>query len=278
MSLIGKIPFVMFVSQNNLIFFFLLLLGLVVGSFLGCLTWRFPKMIDLWGRSSCPGCKTKIRWQDNIPIFSYFLLGGKCKSCKRKISLRYPIIEGITGLVFLTFGWVYLSGGSYGILGALVKYKEWLGVFTLPYLLFITAGLLAIAVVDFEYQLIPDKILFPILAFNILILIFLSPSPFLFTHFAWATFAALFFFLLHILTRGRGMGLGDVKLSFFLGLLLGFPETPVAIFLSFLAGAAVGIILIFGGRARFGNPIPFGPFLVLGSFTALVMGRSIWQW
>lgn len=199
--------------------------------------------------------------------------------CSKPISKRYPLIEIVTAAVFVLIG---LATGPEGIwpgvenTGIIWEYTGWLGDFVLPYFLFFATGLLAMAIVDLEHQIIPDKILFPILIFHFLILIFFSPSPILFVHFFWAGLSACFFLALVFITRGRGMGLGDVKLSFLVGFVVG-SVTWLALFSAFIIGAALGLFLVFVGRAAFGRPIPFGPFLVLGMFLVLLWGEKIVQ-
>lgn len=246
------------------------ILGLIIGSFLTSLTYQIAKPNFSWAklvrRSKCPKCAHEIIWHDNIPLLSYLVLGGKCRLCKKPISKRYPLLEALTALIFII---IFLLADTRVI-------REFMGEFGLPYLLFLAVGMLALAVVDLEHQIIPDKLLLPILIFHFLILIFLSLSPTLFVHFFWASLASCFFLALVLVTRGRGMGLGDVKLSFLVGLIVG-PVVWLAIFLAFIAGAIIGLFLVFVGQARFGKPIPFGPFLVLGTLLVLLFGEKIVQ-
>lgn len=253
----------------------LAVLGLGVGSFLSSLTWRIPRGIALTGRSFCPRCKKAIAWYDNIPLFSFLLLGGRCRHCRKKISLRYPAIELITSSFFVLVG--ASSAGRLGVSGVVSDYQSWLGMFTLPYFLFIVSALIALFVIDFEHKIIPDKILYPTIGVSLLVFL-KSPSPTLFTNFSFGVFFATFLFFLHLLTSGRGMGLGDVQLALFLGLVLGFPGLLIGAFLAFLTGGVVGLILVLAKRAKFGKPIPFGPFLVVGALVALFASQTILKW
>jgi len=230
-------------------------IGLIAGSFISALTYRLPREISIAkGRSKCVFCRKKISWYDNIPVISYILLGGKCRSCKKSISLRYPIIEVATSVLFVLAGLILN------------------GIF-LPFYLIIISGLLAIFVIDLENSIIPDSIVFFLflitVAFNLLLMT--APSDF-YVKLVSGFVASLFLLFIHLLTKGRGMGLGDVKFVLFGGTLLGFPNTLVFLFSSFLTGAGVGIILILTKRAKFYGPIPFGPYLVFGLMIALLFG------
>ena len=253
------------------LFFLLAATGLAVGSFLAALTWRMGRSQSiLFGRSRCPSCRTPISWLDNIPLLSYFLLGRRCRNCRAKISPRYPIIEATTGIVFVLFGWILFFGFS----EILVEYQRWLGLWTLPFFLAILSLLIAIAVVDIEHQFIPDSLIGLVLLFSLSVLIFFSPSPTFFVHFFWAILLSTFIVFLHWLTRGKGMGLGDAKLALALGLVAG-KLTPLLFLAAVISGAVVGIMLVAVKLARFGKPIPFGPFLIFGFFIVLFFERIL---
>lgn len=250
--------------METAILLFLGVLGLVFGSFLTSLTYQTEKSDfswdKLWRRSKCPKCKHPLIWHDNIPLLSYVVLGGKCRACSKPISKRYPLIE-VAGLVVFLFMAVGYIRGTFDI-------------WALPYFLFLATGLLAIAIVDLEHQIIPDKIVIPLVAIHLLVFIIFSLSPILFVNLFWASIASVFFLALYFITGGRGMGLGDVKLAFLIGLIAGH-YAWIAIFLSFVIGAVVGIILILLHHASFGKPIPFGPFLILGTFLVILAGEKI---
>lgn len=255
------------------VFLFLLLaaIGLSVGSFLAALTWRIGRNQSiLFGRSRCPSCRASISWFDNIPLLSFFLLGRRCRNCRAKISPRYPIIEATTGIVFVLFGWILFFGFGQ-ILG---EYQRWLGLWILPFFLVILSILIAIAVVDIEHQFIPDSLIGLVLLFSLSVLIFFSPSPTFFVKILWAFLLSTFLLILHWLTRGKGMGLGDVKLALVLGLVAG-ELTPLLFLVAVISGAVVGLILVAAKLARFGKPIPFGPFLIFGFFILLFFERIL---
>lgn len=248
-------------------------LGLICGSFLSMLTYRLPRELSLGGRSFCDHCGKKITWYQNIPVLSYLIMKGKCSECSRHISLRYPFIEISTGILFvLTYFtikypldpfvfWIHQSFGNLG----------------LPFLLFIVICSIALFVVDLETQILPDVILFAMLLAVISFCVLL-PSPLLFVHLLWGFLSGSFFLLVYLITRERGMGFGDVKLSFVAGLLLGFPYTLVWILLSFLLGSMFGIVLLSLGRVKIGQPIPFGPFLIGSLLITLAFGSNIFVW
>ena len=240
---------------------FLFVFGLIIGSFIGAYTYRWPMGISVKeGRSFCPKCKAKISWYDNIPLLSYILLSGKCRNCKKKISLRYPLIELSTAAIFVL---VYtLQGASFkGI--------------ALPFFLLITAALIIIFVIDLEHNLIPDEAVFFIFTLAFLNLLFSSNKAF-YTIFFSAFLASTFFLLLHLITKGRGMGLGDVKLVMALGLMFAYWKLLLVwIFLSFIIGSVVGVFLIATGKAKWGKKIPFGPFLVVSFFATIFWGDTL---
>jgi prepilin signal peptidase PulO-like enzyme (type II secretory pathway) len=229
---------------------FLFVLGLIFGSFISALTWRYPKGISIAkGRSICPKCGKQISWYDNIPLLSYIFLGGKCRNCKKKISLRYPIIELATGVGFLLIGFQVL-----------------------PLILFCILEI--IFVIDLENQIIPDDFIF-IGIFLVFLFLLVTNSSFLFPNLLAGFLAASFLLLIHLVTRGRGMGLGDIKFAVLGGLIIGLPLFPIWLFLAFLTGAAVGIILILGKKAGFKSKIAFGPFLVISIPITLLWGQKI---
>ncbi|MDP2664327.1 MAG: prepilin peptidase, partial [bacterium] len=222
-------------------FFFsvvIFLLGLIIGSFLNCLIYRLETEESFWkGRSFCPRCRHKLSWQDLIPVLSFFLLRRKCRYCKELISWQYPLIEIATGLLFLL-------------------------IFNFQFSIFnfiIASLLIVIFVYDLKYYIIPDKIVYPaILVSGIWYTVY---GLALYTVYS-ALGAAAFFLSIVLLSRGKWMGFGDVKLAFLMGLFLGWPNVFIALFLAFFIGAVLGVILIISGKKQLSSEIPFGPFLV----------------
>jgi prepilin signal peptidase PulO-like enzyme (type II secretory pathway) len=248
----------------TLILIFLFILGIVFGSFISALTWRYPRGISVnKGRSICPNCKHQISMKDNIPLFSYLFLGGKCRNCKKHISLRYPLIEFTTGIEFVVIG--YLIWITQGL--------SLQAVYSIIFTLVLFLILEAIFIIDLEHQIIPDSFVFIAILFA-LFLIHASLFQSIFAGF----FAATLLLLIHLLTRGRGMGLGDVKFAVLGGLLVGSKLLLIWLFLAFLTGAIIGIILILGKKAGMKSQIAFGPFLIIAIPLALIYGEKILFW
>lgn len=242
----------------------LLVFGLIIGSFIGAFSYRYPRELSvLKGRSICPNCKEKISLFDNIPLLSYLFLRGKCRSCGNKIALRYPLIEFSTAVVFILVA-LSLQGPSPQGLPT--------GALALPYLLVIAGIIISVFVIDFENQIIPDELVF--FAFALTGFLLLDNNQ-LYAHLLSGFLAALCLLALHLITLGRGMGLGDVKLALFGGVFFGVRLTITWLFLSFIIGALVGLILIAVGKAKFGKHIAFGPFMVISFFITLFWGKSL---
>ena len=255
------------------------LLGLAVGSFLNVLILRWGEK-PLTGRSVCPACKKQIAWYDLIPVFSWLVLRGRCRSCKGSISPQYPLIEAATGVLF-------------ALLGAAPMALP-LQLLALP----IAALLIAIAVYDFKTTLIPDMWVW---LFNgiALLSIFLFPlydiQDTLYALLAGPLTAFPLFSLWHV-SRGRWMGFGDVKLALGMGWLLGIMSGPLALFLGFVLGAVVSVLLLalsspsvhrltaphhflhraLGIKSGTGytmkSEIPFGPFLIASTIIVWISG------
>jgi prepilin signal peptidase PulO-like enzyme (type II secretory pathway) len=244
---------------------FLFVLGICLGSFLNCLVYRLNCNLSLfWGRSFCPKCRKKLPWYDNIPLLSFIFLKGKCRWCHSPIGIHYPLVELTTGLMTLLIFYQFFLRSGIPPSGT---------IFNFVYILLITYALIGIFLSDLQYRTIPDQIIYPALVVVMIWIIINSQWINILTGIA----GAAFFFLLVLLTRFRGMGLGDVKLAGLMGLFLGYPQITVALYLAFLTGATVGVILILRGKKRFKSEISFGPFLVLATFIAWFWGEKIWQ-
>jgi len=256
-----------------LVIAFIFLIGLFIGSFLNVLVDRLPREESvIKGRSHCERCKNELAWFDLIPLFSFIALKGKCRYCHAHLSFYYPIVEVITGILFvLVFIFVNQEDVTYKVLS--IRY-----VWELLYYLFITSSLIVIFFTDLRYGIIPDKIIFPAILVSATYLILLnvqhSMLPYLFS----ALGACLFFLFLFLITKGRGMGFGDVKFAFLMGLILGFPKIVVSLYVAFLTGAIVGCILIIWRKKKLsGTSIPFGPFLAIGVLVAIFYGEILAQ-
>jgi len=219
--------------------------GLITGSFLNCVICRlFSGDNPFKGRSFCPHCHHQLSWQDLIPLFSFMVLKARCRYCHQKISWQYPLVELSTAILFvLTFHQIHYS-------------------LSLFYYFLIISFLIVIFVYDLKHYIISDKIIFPAIAVSFIFQIFRSSNLNAFLNpLLSAVLPALFFFSIVLISKGRGMGVGDVKLVFFIGLFLGFPNIIPALFLSFFTGALVGVILIITGKKGLKSEVPFGPFL-----------------
>jgi leader peptidase (prepilin peptidase) / N-methyltransferase len=239
---------------------FIFFLGLIIGSFLNCVIYRIEiNKSFLRGRSICPNCKHVLAWYDLIPVISFLFLGGNCRYCKQKISLQYPSIEILTAVVFV---WIF-------------------SFFNLPLAIFYSAiaCLLLIAFVyDLKHFIIPDRVTYAGIIITFLYSLIFN-SQFLIHNSIWAGLGAMVFFLIiFLVSRGKWMGFGDVKLAFLMGLLLGFPNILVALFFAFLVGAVIGLVLVLAKKKGLKSEVPFGPFLVLGVFIALFWGEKIITW
>ena len=261
-------------------FIFIFLLGLCIGSFLNCVIYRMelqenmPKdspgrkaVSFMRGKSFCPHCKHDLSWQDLIPVFSFLFLKGKCRYCKKNISIQYPLVELLTGLLFLLI--FFAIGGPI---------SGWNFLIYFLFLLIISSFLIIIFIYDLKHYIIPDKVLFPAIG-----IVFLEQLIFNFRFLnfnpLWAGFGACAFFLfIFLISGGRWMGFGDVKLAFFMGLFLSYPNILAALFLAFFLGAIIGVGLIVFGSKNLKSEIPFGPFLIIGTFIALFYGQEIIQW
>jgi len=261
-------------------------IGIFVGSFLNVVVDRLPRKETIAkGKSHCEFCKKELAWYDLIPLLSFLLLKGKCRYCHKKLSLYYPIIELSTGVLFV-LAYVYINS-QFSILNFQLINQFLIpnlsifnlqSLISLVYYLFIVSSFIVVFFSDLKYGIIPDKIVFPAIVVTFFYLLIINPQSLIINLFsalgAWA-----FFLILFLITRGKGMGFGDVKLAFLLGLILGFPKIILALYLAFLTGAFLGIILILCKKKKsIKETIPFGPFLIIGSLIALFWGEFIYPY
>lgn len=239
-----------------LFYIFLFIIGLVIGSFLNVLIDRLALCESIMGRSYCDHCKHKLAWYDLIPVFSFIFLKGECRYCHKKVSGFYPLVELLTAVIF-TITWALLPTNA-GITNKII-------------MLAILSTLLVIFFTDLKYQIISDEIqvVFLLLAFTFLTVSGITFKA-LFQHLLSSVAVMSVILSLFLLTRGRGMGFGDVKLSTTIGLLLGLKAGMMALYLAFIIGAIFGLILIFLKRKKLKSKIAFGPFLVLGIIIMLL--------
>ena len=264
----------------------LAVLGLVVGSFLNVVIYRLPKMMEAqWQRdyaefsgevseaseklslafpgSRCPNCGAEIKATQNIPVLSYLALGGKCAACEAPISVRYPVVEALTALL-----WV-LCGLQFGISNALAG------------AMLLTAVLVVLTAIDLDHQLLPDSLTLPLVWIGLLLNIdntFVSlDSAVLGAVFGYLCLWSVFW-LFKIVTGKEGMGHGDFKLLAALGAWFGLAALPTIVLLSSVVGAVLGIALILTGKQDRETPMPFGPFLAGAGVIHLFYPNVLLTW
>jgi leader peptidase (prepilin peptidase)/N-methyltransferase len=282
----------LFEQAPTLLYLSTALVGLLVGSFLNVLILRLPRMMEQeWHQecleflaaeaeatephqvspqqaplglarpgSHCPSCGAAIQPWDNIPILSWLLLGGRCRACKVAIPLRYPLIEALTAVLSVVVVWQLGPTGA--ALAALI----------------LTWGLIALAMIDLETQLLPDSLTLPLLWLGLLLSLagtFTEPASAILGAASGYLLLWLVYQAFRLTTGKEGMGRGDFKLLALFGAWLGWQAVPQVILLSSLPGALVGLALIASGRARVGEPIPYGPFLAIAGWVSLLWGEAI---
>lgn len=252
------------------------LFGTAIGSFLNVVISRtITGESPLKGRSKCDHCGRQLSWYHNIPLLSYVALSGKCAFCKKRIPLLYPVVELLTGVLFV---WWWILGRSFFMLAG----QPWFVVQPVFWLI-VGVLLLLVFMFDLYYGIIPDWlnlcIFVVVLAYRLALV---SSGNMQLVDFNNSVVAAItltgFFAGLYLITKKKGFGLGDVKLAPSLGLLLGDVETLVAVMLAFFMGAAVAVVMLVMKKVRFGQTLPFGPFLVAGTLISLLWGSLLWNW
>ena len=243
---------------------FAALFGLCVGSFLNVVIARLPAGRSIVRpASACPGCGTPIAWFDNLPVLSYVLLRGRCRSCREPISWRYPAVEIVCGLLFVLASRWFEPG------------------FALASAVVLLAGLLAITVIDLDHQIIPDVLSVPGIVIGFLFS--LAPggigweSSLLGVVVGGGVFLAIIAGSRLVLGQA-GMGVGDVKLGAMLGAFLGWKLSLLSILLSMLLGGPLAAALLATGQKGRKDPIPFGPFLAVGGLISLFCGDAVLAW
>lgn len=293
------------------------ILGITLGSFIKVLADRSLNNKSFWGRSYCPNCKKKLQWYDLFPIFSYLSVKGKCRYCKEKIGIEYLLVEVVMGMLVGFLFWqssfsLRATGYNLQLAFSVQNFQILIFLFELLLKIFFIVILAILFLTDIKKMFIPDRVILPsiIIGFVLSLIIAIAKMAYLYFYLSQTTLGKLlllpkndyfqrhaqiiaepfffsilaglliggFFLSLIIVTRGKGMGGGDVKLGVFIGLMLGFPNAVLAIVLSFLTGAIFSIGLILLGKKHFGQAIPFGPFLVLGSLIMLYWGQQIVNW
>ncbi|MBT8353661.1 MAG: prepilin peptidase [Xanthomonadales bacterium] len=258
--------------------------GLLIGSFLNVLILRIPPLLEFeWrcqcnellelqkdkekrppgivaARSKCPKCGHGIRAWENIPIFSYLLLRGRCSSCQEKISPRYPLVELTTAVLFVITMW-HFGLSIQGISG-----------------LVLVSFLITLTGIDFDRQLLPDNLTLPLLWSGILLAnhdVHTDLSSSVFGAIAGYLVLWSIYHLFRLMTGKEGMGYGDFKLLAALGAWMGWQMLPLIILLSSVVGALTGLIMMSTGRLQKDQPLPFGPFIAAAGWISLIWGREL---
>ena len=240
------------------------LLGLLIGSFLNVVIYRVPRGESIVTPGShCPACGHALRAWELIPVISFLIQKGQCRNCQARISWRYPVVELLTGFFFFITATLSLSMETH------------------PARLFLNlsfvAVLIALSFIDLDTFRLPDVLTLPLLAIGLVGAFLIPGNPSGWESVLSALGAGGLFWII-ARVYPQGMGLGDVKLVAAMGAFLGFPSIFLAVFLGSFVGAFLGIFLLLAGQKRFGQQIPFGPYLALGAIFTLLWGTQIFDW
>lgn len=242
-----------------LVVFFVFIIGAAMGSFLNVVVDRLIHNKSLMGRSHCDHCKKKLEWFELFPILSYVFLKGQCRRCHVKLSFEHPLIEIATGLLYVVT-WFMVPPES------LVLY--W-GIVSCAWVIVLS---------DLRYKLISDSMQIALFLFILFQKIFEKASIFsLLGDFLSGIFVLLPIGLIYVITNERAMGLGDVILAGIIGFFLGVGKGLLALYVSFLVGAIVGVVLLVQRKKGMKSAVPFGPFLIIGMLAAGIWGDSLIQ-
>ncbi|MCL4481010.1 MAG: prepilin peptidase [Bacteroidetes bacterium] len=259
--------------------FLIFALGASTGSFLSVVIYRLhnKKKGIIFGRSFCPNCKKSLNASDLIPIISYIISGGKCHHCHKEISYHYLVLEAACGLVFLALFFLYpffniLSGPE-----ASGIFFNWQYLIIFLFNAVYGTFLIGIFISDLKYQTIPDLLLFPFIIAAFIGSLVIGTPTFL-SMVISAIIAAVVFGGQILISKGKWLGEGDLYLALAMALMLGWEKMLLAIAISYFIGAFVSIILLLNKKAGMESKIPFGPFLVLGTFFSVFFGSAIIQW
>jgi leader peptidase (prepilin peptidase) / N-methyltransferase len=242
----------------------LFVFGACIGSFLNVCIYRIPAERSIVRPpSACPQCNSSIRFYDNIPIFSYIWLMGKCRQCGAKISIRYPLIEFLTGFLacvcFVKFGLTIEAGVFFCF----------------------TAALLVISFIDIDHKIVPDSISLPSIPIGLAVSFFLPSIHFIESLIGMLVGGGILYLIAwsyQFITGKEGMGGGDIKLLAMIGTFIGWKGVLVDVFIASASGAFVGIFLMLAAHKNMKYAIPFGPFLSIGAVVYIFFGAELIQW
>jgi len=267
----------------------LAIFGLIFGSFVNAFVWRLheqealkskptqtkdklAKLSILRGRSMCPNCSHQLSGKDLVPVLSWLSLQGKCRYCKKPISWQYPVVELLTAALFVaSYSWWPMVLNGFGMLAFVL----WL-VFLL--------GFMALAVYDFKWYLLPDKVVWPLVSLAVLELgihiIFFGGGLRAFWEAAFSVLVASgFFYAMYVVSKGKWIGGGDVKLGLVIGLLVGGPLSALLVlYFASILGMFVSLPLLLNKKVKRSSVIPFGPFLITATIIVQLFGADITEW
>lgn len=239
--------------------------GLMIGSFLNVLTFRLmANTTVIFGRSHCQACGVIIRARDLIPVFSYLWLWGKCRDCEQPISKQYPIVEIATASAFGLVAIAHLYGVADFSLLAFARD------------IVFSAILVSLFVFDYRWMVLPDQITLPLIVLAIIFNVALGLNPI--SLLVGALVGGGLYFGLWAISRGSWVGSGDIRLGAAMGFMLGWPGILVALYVSYLLGGVVAIILLATGQKKRGAVLPMGTFLTIGTFSVLVLQQFFPDW
>ncbi len=239
----------------------MIIIGLILGSFLNVVIYRLPRGLSIVKPGSyCTSCNSPIKWFDNIPVISFVILGGKCRNCKKPISLRYPSVEIITAITLL------------------LVYKKFYFSFQFFGSLIFSLSLIALAFIDLEHKILPDKI--TISGFVFFLFYSLSnPSKKIWDSLGGALIGAgsllLIYLLYYLIRKEEGLGLGDVKMMLMVGVFLGVGRTFLTLIIASFLGSIAGLVIAIIMKKGMKYALPFGIFLSIGAFLSLMWGSEI---
>lgn len=280
-----------------MLWFFLFIFGLAIGSFLNVVALRYDGEHFLFsekkigGRSHCPHCKKTLRWFELIPLVSFAIQRGRCRNCNAGISWRYPIMELLSAAIFVAIPLRFSYASYFAVhTASFVGFSTiWIVVFEL---------LLLVAYIDILLGIIPDELNIALVIMGLVAIWFMATNfgignvsffgqfagIFGFQQNVWinhifaGVFGVGFFGALVAVTRGKGMGMGDVKLALPLGLLFGWPDILIVAMLAFIMGGVFGVAVIAAGKKTMKSAVPFGPFLVVAAALAFFWGSALFNW
>jgi leader peptidase (prepilin peptidase)/N-methyltransferase len=255
--------------MDVLLIIIFVVLGLCFGSFVNAWIWRTKEGKSVAkGRSMCPDCKHQLSATDNIPLVSYLFLRGKCRHCHKPISIQYPLVEIITALLFVALYLYFDPTNAY----------QW---FLLVAWCVITVLLVAAFVYDLRWMLLPDKFTLPVIGIAVILLVAQAMQfgvASIYSQLIATMVFSGFYLVVWVLSKGKILGGGDIRLAVLMGLLLSVPQLLVAVFVTYTIGALVGVLLIALKLKKRTDPVPFAPFLILGLYFGLFFGNQVSSW